>query len=364
MSLATDRPRRGDPARGGAAGDAGPARQRRSGLVGTRGAALGLVAALIVLAAVTVLSIMIGSKGLSPTVVWHSLVHGGNGYDAAIVRSLRLPRAEAGLLVGSALGVAGALMQALTRNPLADPGILGINAGAAVAVVVGIAVFGIGSVSGYVWFAFIGAAAATVIVYVLGSAGRGGATPVRLALAGTAIAAALVAVTRGITLTNVQAFDKFRFWDVGSLVGRGNDILVPLLPFFAAGLVLSFALTGPLNVMALGDDTGKALGAHLGLVRFGSLVAITLLCGAAVAAAGPIGFVGLTIPHIARALIGPNQRWVIPYSAVLGPILLLGSDIVGRVVAAPGEIQVGIVTAFVGAPVFVALVRRRKLAQL
>ncbi|GAB3566023.1 FecCD family ABC transporter permease [Spelaeicoccus albus] len=363
MPLATDRPNRRPGAasrsNGKASGHPGG-----SGLFGKRGAAPGLVAAVALLAAVAVVSIMVGSKSLSPAVVWDALWNGGHGYDVAIVRSLRVPRAEAGILVGAALGVAGALMQALTRNPLADPGILGINAGAAVAVVLGISLLGVGSVTGYVWFAFAGAALATVLVYVLGSAGRGGATPVRLALAGTAIAAALVAVTRGITLTNVQAFDKFRFWDVGSLVGRGNDFLVPLLPFFAAGLVLSFALAGPLNAMALGDDTGKALGAHLGLVRTGSLVAVTLLCGAAVAAAGPIAFVGLTIPHIARALVGPNQHWVLPYSAVLGPILLLGSDIVGRVVASPGEIQVGIVTAFVGAPVFIALVRRRKLAQL
>lgn len=261
MPLATDRPNRRPGAasrsNGKASGHPGG-----SGLFGKRGAAPGLVAAVALLAAVAVVSIMVGSKSLSPAVVWDALWNGGHGYDVAIVRSLRVPRAEAGILVGAALGVAGALMQALTRNPLADPGILGINAGAAVAVVLGISLLGVGSVTGYVWFAFAGAALATVLVYVLGSAGRGGATPVRLALAGTAIAAALVAVTRGITLTNVQAFDKFRFWDVGSLVGRGNDFLVPLLPFFAAGLVLSFALAGPLNAMALGDDTGKA-SAHI-----------------------------------------------------------------------------------------------------
>ncbi len=269
-----------------------------------------------------------------------------------------------GVVVGAALGLAGALMQALTRNPLADPGLLGVNAGASAAVVTAIGFFGVTSLTGYVWFAFVGAAVISLAVYLLGATGRSGATPVRLALAGTAIGAALTAYISAITLTNTEVFDRFRFWAVGSLAGREADVVNQVLPFLVAGLLVGLALARPLNALALGEDTGKALGAHIGRTRILGALAITLLCGAATAAVGPIGFIGLTIPHVARAITGPDQRWVLPYSVVLAPILLLGSDIIGRIVVPPSELEVGIVTAAVGAPFFIYLVRRRRIAQL
>ena len=326
--------------------------------------ALGLPLAAAGLAIVVVLSISIGAKGIPVGDVLDGLLRDDGSESAAIVRELRVPRTLVGLAVGVALGIAGALMQALTRNPLADPGLLGVEAGAAAAIVVAIAWLGLSEPRAYVWFAFVGAAVASVVVYVLGSRGRAGATPVRLALAGTAIAAALTAFTYGVTLLDPEAFDEFRFWNVGSLVGRDLSILGDVGPFLVAGLVLALALARPLNALALGDDSGRALGAHIGRTRALGALAITLLCGAATAVAGPIAFVGLTIPHVARAIVGPDQRWVLAYSVLLAPILLVGADVIGRVVVRPGELEVGIITALVGAPVFIALVRRTRIAQL
>jgi iron complex transport system permease protein len=339
---------------------AAPAAQGRSGA--WRGA--GLLVAVAVLVVVALLSVAIGAKPIPVGTVLHELLHYDGSDDGVIIRSLRIPRTLLGLAVGVALGLAGALMQALTRNPLADPGLLGVNAGAAAAVVTAVGVLGITSPSAYVWFALLGAAIASVLVYVLGSRGRSAATPVRLALAGTAVTAVLAAFISGVTLLDQQAFDQYRFWSVGALAGRDLSVLYDVAPFLAAGAVVALLLARPLNALALGDDTGRALGAHLGRTRLLGALAVTLLCGAATAAAGPIGFVGLTVPHVARAITGPDQRWVLPYSAVLAPILLLASDVLGRVIARPGEIEVGIVTAFVGAPVFIALVRRRRIAQL
>lgn len=325
---------------------------------------LGLALAVAVLVLVLLASIAFGARSIDLGTVWDALWHGGDSDAAAIVRELRVPRTLLGLGCGVALGLAGALMQALTRNPLADPGLLGVNAGASAAVVVSVAWLGVSSLTGYVWFAFAGAAIASVVVYALGSSGRSGATPVRLALAGTAITAALVAFTQAVTLTDVDTFDAWRYWSVGSLAGRDSDTLEMVAPFLIAGALLTALLARPLNALALGDDAGRALGAHIGRTRVIGALAITLLCGAATAAIGPIVFVGLTVPHIARAITGPDQRWVLAYSAVLAPVLLLGADVVGRLVSRPGELQVGIVTAFIGAPVFIALVRRKRIAQL
>jgi iron complex transport system permease protein len=326
--------------------------------------AVGLPLAALGLAAVVLLSIGVGAKGIPLGDVVDGLLGDDGSESAAIVRELRIPRTLVGIAVGVALGVAGALMQALTRNPLADPGLLGVEAGASAAVVVAIAWLGLSEPGAYVWFAFAGAAVASVMVYVLSSRGRSGATPVRLALAGTAVAAALTAFVYGVTLLDPEAFDEFRFWDVGSLVGRDLTILGDVGPFLLAGLVLAVALARPLNALALGDDSGRALGAHVGRTRALGALAITLLCGGATAVAGPIWFVGLAIPHVARAIVGPDQRWVLAYSLLLAPILLLGADVVGRLVVRPSELEVGIITALVGAPVFIALVRRTRIAQL
>lgn len=340
----------------------GPRRRIGGRAAGVRAA--GLAGALVVLLAVVLLSLGVGARPMPVHTVVDGLLHGGSSPDAIIIRELRVPRTLLGLGVGAALGLAGAIMQALTRNPLADPGILGVNAGASLAVVSGMAVLGLRTINAYVWPALAGAAIATVLVYAIGSAGRGGATPVRLALSGTAITAVFTGVITGVLLLDPSTFDQYRFWIVGALSGRDLGTVGQVAPFLVAGAVLALLLSRPLNAIALGEDTARALGARLGRTRMMSMVAVTLLCGAATAAAGPITFVGLTVPHMARAVTGPDQRWVLPYALVLAPVLLLGSDVLGRVLGRPGELQVGIVTAFVGAPVFIWLVRRKKPAQL
>ncbi|MQA81331.1 MAG: iron chelate uptake ABC transporter family permease subunit [Streptosporangiales bacterium] len=341
-------------------GRAVPRASRRTLLTRTGGLLLGVA----VLALLCLVSISVGAKSIPLTEVWSHLFSPVGSYDSDIVHTVRVPRTATGVVVGAALGLAGALMQALTRNPLADPGILGVNAGAFAGVVLSISMLGIDSPLGYIWFAFAGAAGTTVVVYVLGTLGRGGATPVRLALAGTAVGAALTALTSTIIVMDAFTFDRVRMWNLGSLAVENASVLFAVLPFIVVGCVLALALGPSLNAIALGEDLGRALGAHVGRTRALTAVAVTLLCGAATAVAGPIGFVGLMVPHAVRAVTGPDQRWVLPYSMVFAGVLLIASDIIGRVVARPGELEVGIVTAVLGGPALVLLVRRRKLAQL
>jgi iron complex transport system permease protein len=327
--------------------------------------ALGLLGCALVVGILCFLSLAIGARVTPLGAVWDAIFH----YDQAntdhlVIRELRLPRTILGVLVGATLGMAGAVMQGVTRNPLADPGILGVNAGASLLVVIGISAFGVTSILGYVWFAFAGAAVASVVVYSVAALGREGATPVKLALAGAALSAAFGAVTTAMLLLDQATFDQFRFWAVGSLAGRDMALVVQIAPFLIAGCLLALCLGRVLNTLSLGEDVARGLGANVVLSRGVSAGAVVLLCGSATAACGPIGFVGLTIPHVARMIVGPDYRWVLPYSMVLAPILLLAADIIGRVVARPGELQVAIVTAFLGAPVFIALVRRKKLAEL
>lgn len=352
MSVAADSP----PFTQEASGNPQPSERRTAHAV----RALGLLVAIGVLAVVVLLSVWVGTKDIPFTSTWNVLWQHDGSSDAVIIHSYRIPRTLLGFFVGAALGLSGALMQALTRNPLADPGLLGISLGASSGVVVAIGFLGIATVLGYVWFAFAGAAVASVVVYLIGSSGRSTAMPERLVLAGMALTAVLYAFNTAVLLLDPLAFNEFRFWNVGSLAGRGYGVLWAVLPFILLGIVLALSLIRPLNVLAMGDQLGKALGANLGRTRLVGAFAVTLLCGAATAAIGPVWFVGLAVPHVARLVVGPDQRWVLPYSLVLAPILLLGADVLGRVVAAPSELQVGIVTAFLGAPVFIALCRRRK----
>ncbi|MBO3738769.1 iron chelate uptake ABC transporter family permease subunit [Actinoplanes sp. NEAU-H7] len=306
---------------------------------------------------------MIGSTAIAPSVVWDALFHPSADIDQFAIRDYRLPRTVAGLVVGAALGVSGALIQALTRNPLADPGILGLHAGASFAVTVAVGLLGVRDIGGYMWFAFAGALIVTLMVLALGAT-RQGQSPVVMVLAGVCIGAVLRGAGSALELTNPAAFDVMRAWNAGSIVARPLDLVWPIVPFLVVGLVLAVVVSGSLNAMALGDDLAAAQGVRLTRTRVLAIIALTLLAGGATAIAGPIGFVGLMVPHVARWIVGPNQRWIFAYSVLLAPILLLASDILGRVVMHPSEIPVGIVTAFVGAPVLIVLVRRKKASRL
>ncbi|HZG07145.1 MAG TPA: iron ABC transporter permease [Streptomyces sp.] len=316
------------------------------------------VAATAVLVAVTaVLSLAVGSRGLAPSAVYDALVHGGDGAAAQVVRTLRVPRTLLGLLVGAALGMAGCVMQGLTRNPIAEPGILGVSQGAALGVVLAIAFAGVHTLSGYVWFAFAGAGAAGVAVYVIAARGRDGATPVKLALAGAAVNALLYSVVAGVLTTRAATLDEFRFWQVGSVAGRDAEVIGQVWPFLLAGALLVLAVARGLDALALGDDVARGLGQNVAAVRITGGIGATVLTGAGVAAAGPIAFVGLAVPHLARALVGGDHRWLLPMTALLGPVVLLVSDVIGRVVVPPGEVPAGVMTALIGVPFLVALVR-------
>ncbi|MFF2206046.1 FecCD family ABC transporter permease [Streptomyces sp. NPDC058145] len=323
--------------------------------------ALGLLLSVVILVLVALASIAVGAKALSPDQVWHGVFHSTGTYGDVVVDE-RMSRTVLGLLAGAALGLSGGVLQALTRNPLADPGLLGINAGASAAVVTALTYFGVTSLTGYVWFAFGGAAAVGALVWFLG--GSRGATPVRLALAGTAVSAALYGYLQAVMIMDGAALGKMRFWTVGSLASATDSTIAQVLPFLAAGTLLALGLARPLNAMAMGDDTARALGANLNRTRALAMLAATVLSGAATAACGPIMFVGLMVPHVVRSFTGPDLRWILPYATVLSPVLLLGADVLGRVVARPAELQVGIVTALLGGPVFIFLVRRRRTAQL
>ncbi|MFF7293553.1 FecCD family ABC transporter permease [Microbacterium sp. NPDC008134] len=326
--------------------------------------ALFLVAAAILLVVVFLLSLWVGARGIGFAEIWQALWHPDGGETSYIVHGMRMPRAGLALLVGAALGVAGALIQALTRNPLADTGILGVGAGANAAVVVAIGLLGVTAMSQYLWFAFIGAIVVTVLVYALGSIGAVGATPIRLTLVGVALGALLGGFSSAITMLNPNSFDDMLRWSAGSLAGRGWDTLATVAIPILLGLLLGAVSGRPLNAISLGDDLARSLGAHVIRTRVLVIIAVTLLAGAATAAAGPIGFVGLMVPHVVRWFTGPDQRWIIPFSAVGAALLLLTSDVVGRVVLAPQELEVGIVTAFVGAPVLILLARRTKVSGL
>ncbi len=349
-------------AESGSAADAPVAPRIRRSVIALRGT--GILLTLAALIFLGLLSVWVGTRGIPFSATWHLLWHPDGSEAAIIIHDYRIPRTILGLLVGVALGLSGALMQSLTRNPLADPGLLGVSLGASSGVVVAIAFLGVGSVLGYVWFAFLGAALASVLVYVLGSFGRSLATPDRLVVAGAAVTAVLFALNYAVLLLNPLAFNQFRFWTAGALAGRNMDVVLIVLPFVVVGMLLALGLAPALNALAMGDQMGRALGVNVSRSRALGLLAVILLCGAATAAAGPIGFVGLVVPHVARFVVGADQRLVIAYSMLFAPVLLLGADVLGRVAGAPGEIEVGIVTAVLGAPLFIALCRRRKLVML
>ncbi|MFC9503059.1 FecCD family ABC transporter permease [Streptomyces sp. NPDC057002] len=336
----------------------GSSKARRRRVVG-----LGTLVALLVIAAV--LSLAVGARALSPTDVWHGLFAAPESDQRLteirlIVQTVRVPRTILGVVAGIALGVGGALIQGYTRNPIADTGLLGVNSGASFAVVVAISVFGLGNPFQYVWFAFLGAGIAGVVVFGLASIGRGAGNPLTLALAGQGVTVFLAAMTTAVSLSDQQALNALRFWNSGSLNGVGFDVIWPVTAFIAAGLVLALTTLPSLNLLNLGDDVARGLGVNIALSRTVGIAAITLLAGAATAACGPIAFLGLMVAHVARYLTGPDYRWLVPYAGLLGAVVLLVCDIVGRLVVRPGELDAGVLVALLGAPFFAVLVWRGK----
>lgn len=309
-------------------------------------------------------SLAFGANPLPLADVWRGLWMPDDSDASVIVWTLRIPRTVVGVVVGAAFGVGGALIQAITRNPLADPGLLGVNAGAAFAVTAGVGFFGVTSLSGYIWFAFVGAIAATVLVYLIGSAGGMSASPVTLVLAGVALAAVLGAFSTLMTLADPDTFRALRSWGLGSIARVSLEDALTVVPFIAVGLAIAILVSGDLNSIALGDDLAASLGTRVNRTRVFGIISVTLLAGGATALTGGIAFVGLMVPHIVRWVVGPDQRWIITYSVLAAPALVLMADVAGRVIGSPGEIEVGIVTAVIGAPVLIALVRSRKASGL
>ncbi|MGK6316407.1 FecCD family ABC transporter permease [Neorhizobium sp. DT-125] len=320
----------------------------------------GMVALLALLCG---LSVTVGTRDVDWTDIIAALAGHIDSIGQAAV-NVRIPRTLLAVLAGAALGLAGAIMQGVTRNPLADPGILGVNMGASLAVVVGVAWFGIASADAYIWTAILGAGGAAVFVYTIGSLGRGGATPLKLALAGAATSVAFSSMVIAVVLPRADIAGGIRSWQVGGVGGATFERILPVLPFLAVGFAISLLSARKLNSLALGDELAAGLGERVALARAVAAFGAILLCGATTAVCGPIGFLGLIVPHLCRLLVGVDHRWLLPFSALGGACLLLVADIVGRIVARPAELDVGIVTALVGAPFFIWIVRRQRVREL
>lgn len=318
---------------------------------------MGLVLGILILLVCLITSITFGAADIDLESIYAALTAFDNSTDHLIIRTVRLPRSIIAVMVGAALAVAGAIMQGLTRNPLADPGILGIEAGAALAVVAAVFFLGSASLTVYTWFAFLGAAAAAVTVYLLGSMGRGGLTPLKLTIAGAALAALFSSLTTGILILSQRTLDEIRFWLAGSLAGRDLNLLLQILPYLVVGLLVAFALGKQITTLSLGEDVARGLGQQTAWVKAVAAIVVVVLAGGSVAVAGPIGFIGLVIPHIVRFFVGVDYRWILPYAAVSGAILLVLADIGARVLIRPQELPVGVMTALAGAPFFIYLAR-------
>lgn len=331
----------------------------------TRRARVVLAAAIVLLLMSVVLSLGVGARPIAPSTVLDALfAPDSSNPDHTVLLTQRIPRTLIGILAGAALALAGTVMQGLTRNPLADPGLLGVNAGASVAVLAAITLLGITTPSGFVWFAFGGAALAAVVVALIGSRGPEGANPAKLALTGAAVTAGLTAVTLLILTTDYVALDVYRYWSVGGLTARGIDSVALVFVPIAVGIGIALFCARGLDLIALGADTATGLGHDVNRTRGLGILATILLCGGATAIAGPIVFVGLVVPHVLRVIVGDDYRWLLAIGIPAGASLLLLADVIGRVIALPGEVQAGIVIAFVGAPVLIALVLRRRQVTL
>lgn len=321
-------------------------------------------ASIFLLVLCVIVSLALGSKNIEFSKAIHALLNSNDlSFEALVVRE-RIPRTIFSMMAGASLGISGALMQSITRNPIADPSILGVNTGASLFVVIGMAFFNINSPNEYIWLALLGAALTAILVYFIASIGNGGMTPIKLALSGAATSAVLTSLVSAVILPRSDVMDSFRFWQVGSVSGATWESIKLILPFVIIGLVISIAVTPALNVLALGDDVATGLGVNIGIIRIICAVAGVMLSGAITAIAGPIGFVGLMIPHSIRLIFGPNLKGIVPMSAIGGAALLTLSDVLGRVIGSPGEVQVGIITAFIGAPILIMIARKAKVRDI
>ncbi|MBD2206458.1 iron ABC transporter permease [Calothrix sp. FACHB-1219] len=319
----------------------------------------GLILGILILLTCLVYSVTLGAAEISIKKILESFILFDGSYEHLVIQTVRLPRSLIALLVGSALAVSGALMQGLTRNPLADPGILGIESGAALAVVTTIFLFGGSSLGVLTIVAFVGAGATAMLVYLLGSLGKGGATPLNLTVAGAALTALISSLTTAILIVSQRTLEEIRFWLAGSLAGRDINILLSALPFVVIGLVVAFSLGRQITTMSLGEDVAKGLGQQTAWVKITTAISVVLLAGSSVSLAGPIGFIGLVVPHMVRFFIKADYRWILPYSAVVGATLLLVADVAARILLKPQELPVGVMTALVGAPFFVYLAKSK-----
>ncbi|MFT9057845.1 MAG: iron ABC transporter permease [Bifidobacterium aquikefiri] len=318
----------------------------------------------VTLVVLSLVSVAIGSRTIPLNEVFHAFSDPADSSVSAAAARLRVPRTILGILAGVALAVAGTLMQGMTRNPLADPSILGLNSGAAFAIVVSMAFFGLNTPKQFIWVALIGSAIAALAVWLLGSMGPSGATILKLTLAGAVVTAMLSSLTSAILLPRIQVISTYRFWQVGGLSGARFALMVPVLPMLIGGLTLALLTIPGINALAMGDELAEGLGSRVKFTRGVAWIAAVLLSAGTTSLAGPIGFVGLVVPHAARLLVGSDYRHILAASAVLGPILLLAADIIGRVLTRPSDVEVGIVTAIIGAPFFVILARGRMLRQV
>jgi iron complex transport system permease protein len=317
-----------------------------------------LVIVTIVLILLIGMSIIMGYTHTSIVLTYEAFTSFDGSNEHLIIQTVRLPRALIAACVGASLAIAGVYMQTLTRNPLASPGIFGINAGASFAVVCVLSVFNVSSLNVFTWVAFLGAAVAALAVYFVGGVGRQGLTPMKITLAGAAITALFSSFTQGILVTNEAALDEVLFWLSGSIQGRNLTILVTVFPYILIGWLLALIMTPMMNVLAMGDDVAKGLGLKVGLLKLMVGLIVILLAGGSVAIAGPIGFIGIVIPHIARSLIGTDHRWLVPFAGLLGGVLLLAADIGARYIVMPQEVPVGVMTAFIGTPFFIYIARK------
>jgi len=319
---------------------------------------MGLFITILLLLFLLCSSIVYGYTDTTWKMAINAFTHFNGTNEHIVIQSVRLPRALIASAIGASLAISGVLMQTLTKNPLASPDIFGVNAGAGLAVVTGVTVFGISNLQVFTWLSFLGAAIAAISIFMIGSMGRGGLTPMKLTLAGAAMTAMVASLTQGLLVSNEALLEQVLFWLAGSVSGRSLDNLVAVLPYLVAGWVLALIMSGKMNVLSMGEDVAKGLGLNIAFLKLVLGLAIILLSGGSVAVAGPIGFIGIVVPHLTRSIVGIDHRWLIPFSGLFGAVLLIAADVISRYILMPREVPVGVMTAIIGTPFFIYIARK------